>query len=563
MFINIIRMIAVVVVDVCMVVQQAVGQPKRRYVMRIKFTSLSAIMVALFAAGPVSADIIGVNGEPDATWNSNAIQLWLRADAGVETDDAGADPAENGDPVWYWRDQSTTPHDGWNNTEARRAILVDSAHNGQPALEFDGTDDYYYLGDVLDQGTDSFTIFFVFSSSTSTFPVNKRLMEKATDNDKYAVGFYRSDHPTPGLWTWYGDGVNQGGVGPVGTDYSTLFDGSPRIAVLVVDHGDTMYQSMDGATPATLDISSIGSQENSGPLCIASSSSGDYSWKGQIAEVIMYKGALTPAEQNAVGWYLQDKYAVDARYVAPSATVLAANDEPSIVWNDQALKLWLRADADAQKGVDNPAENGDPVWYWRDQTLAHHDGEHNTLTERAVLVDPLYNGHPGLRFDGIDDCYYFGDILDRGTNSLTIFCVFSSTSSPVDNGYHERLLEKADGNDKLTIAFRFSPTYGQYTYFGDGVNTGLVGPVGGNYAAVFNGAPHISATVFKDSDTAYQYIDGGTPATSSTASIGAMDNSAQFVVAGSSGGFQTWKGEIAEILIYDVAPAIIIMECKN
>ena len=259
----------------------------------------------------VSGPIIGPGGEPDPDWNGNAMQLWLRADDGAETSAGVA--AGDGETVQYWRDKSNNTYDATQSNSSRRPEFVASAHNCQPALEFDGGDDFLDLGDVLDQEDNSFTIFTVFSSPFRSVSENERLLAKASGNDKYETCIFREGHSSidEGTYIFYGDGSNAGYAGGVGGDYSELLNGAAHISTSIVDFSDTIYQYLDGGTPATADISHItGSQSNGSPLRIGASSSGGYTLQGQIAEILMYRGALSDSDRLAVEQYLASKYNV-------------------------------------------------------------------------------------------------------------------------------------------------------------------------------------------------------------------------------------------------------------
>ena len=267
-----------------------------------------------YVSGP--SPIIGSGGEPDPSWNGSAMRLWLRADDGAETSAGVA--AGNGETVEYWRDKSNNTYDATQSNSTRRPMFVASAHNGQPALQFDGTDDYMTLGDVLDQGTNSFTIFTVFSSPPKTFTLHEGLLDKRDGSDRYSVLLFRSNHTTPGVYLFYGDDATAAGAGPVGSDYSKVLDGNPHITTSVVDHGYRAYQYLDGGTPTWVDISGIGSQDNNVELRLAYSY-GNGTWDGQIAEILMYRGALSDSDRQAVEQYLATKYGVPE----PSTFVLA------------------------------------------------------------------------------------------------------------------------------------------------------------------------------------------------------------------------------------------------
>jgi len=123
----------------------------------------------------------------------------------------------------------------------------------------------------------------------------------------------------------------------VGTDYSALLNNKPHISAAVVDRdGDTAYHYLDGGTPATEDITDFDSQSNGNNLYIGRGQGGSDNWKGSIAEIILYQGALTSDELNDVGYYLQQKYDVSGQYVPEPSTLLL------LLVGSSAALLWRR-----------------------------------------------------------------------------------------------------------------------------------------------------------------------------------------------------------------------------
>ena len=73
------------------------------------------------------------------------LRLWLEADRGVYTDDAGTTPATtDGDAIGCWKDQSGNGYDVIQATADNKPLLKLAANGikGKPTILFDGTDDY-------------------------------------------------------------------------------------------------------------------------------------------------------------------------------------------------------------------------------------------------------------------------------------------------------------------------------------------------------------------------------------------------------------------------------------
>src|SRR4026209_3010754 len=93
--------------------------------------TMSAVVVAilLFLDAPAWAAPIAGN-----------LELWLKADAGVE--EAIGDPAEPGDTVLRWLDQSGNGRILEQTNAAKRPDYLASPINSKPALEFNGTNQW-------------------------------------------------------------------------------------------------------------------------------------------------------------------------------------------------------------------------------------------------------------------------------------------------------------------------------------------------------------------------------------------------------------------------------------
>ena len=74
-----------------------------------------------------------LDGPPPSPVPTEALELWLRADQGVTL---------NGDTVSRWIDQSGNGRDAAQATAAHQPTLEQNMVAGQPALRFDGVDDY-------------------------------------------------------------------------------------------------------------------------------------------------------------------------------------------------------------------------------------------------------------------------------------------------------------------------------------------------------------------------------------------------------------------------------------
>jgi hypothetical protein len=136
--------------------------------------------------------------------------------------------------------------------------------------------------------------------------------------------------------------------------------------------------------------------------------------KGTRLEVDEGKVELKNAAGKAVlveGWH----YAVAAEGVD---FVANKQDAPTNVPRS-GLAVWLRAD----QGVILSGSRG--VATWVDRSGNKHDAVQLVPTQQPTLVPNAVQGHPALRFDGVDDCMTFPCTVS-GLTGMTILMVSST-----------------------------------------------------------------------------------------------------------------------------------------
>ena len=311
-----------------------------------------AISVGLFLSllsMPVAAQsILTSGGEPNPAWNSNALRLWLRADAGVTNDPNDATQVSS------WEDQSTygndaglTIHDP-SRTDGGPEFIANGFGN-QPTLRFvqthvapdtgTGRQEWIGLPDPSDQSLsftnsdltqgnpidEPFIVFYVTDMNSK----GAKLMGKGENSDReWEIGFTNSGKFSMGL---YGvadtDRIRKIAIDPL--DDPDLDDPLPHIFVGQYD-GSEDVNGISLFTDGTEDPvnSNLGSpytgMVNRAPWGLAingfwaNRSAGPYAFDGDISEVLIYGADLDPDEHNAVGFYLQQKYGIAGTYVQPA-----------------------------------------------------------------------------------------------------------------------------------------------------------------------------------------------------------------------------------------------------
>ena len=227
-------------------------------------------------------------------------QLWLKADAGVETSDG---------KVTTWKDQSGNNRNASQGTAPDRPTLVASGLNGHPVLRFDGNDGLT-LGNI-----------------SAAFPSAATLFIVATINDdNYNLFTTKSGADSHGgSDTWWR-------FSSIGTPaaYMAVFNPNRTYAVLegrvpssgshlfaVESSGSQWEMSIDGSGGGANNSGShragdeyrIGMPDNNPPTGEAAKF-----LNGDIAEIILFDRALTETERHQVGSYLSKKYGLSTTY---------------------------------------------------------------------------------------------------------------------------------------------------------------------------------------------------------------------------------------------------------
>jgi len=229
------------------------------------------------------------------------LRLWLKADSGVIT---------GGDNVTTWEDRSGNGLDVAQSTEDNRPTRVTTVLNGMPVVRFDGINDYLIRAavpgyDLFDNNSD--TVFIVQKQAgsdprTTTFSWTSdgtnRFMVHATWEDliSYQVG-------------------NAGGGGYVQADQPYGWDDQWHVLKLTRDGNDGRIVVDGIALTPTVNFSSPGNNSVTADLYVGSDywtvnnlSSSTNWFTGDVAEILVFKRALTSEEQQTVENYILAKY---------------------------------------------------------------------------------------------------------------------------------------------------------------------------------------------------------------------------------------------------------------
>lgn len=218
--------------------------------------------------------------------------LWLKADVGVDLDEAGR--------VIQWRDLSRPTGDDLHHASQTdpscRPLLLQDAIGGRPALQFDGVRTFLNIsGQVL----------------------------KSAEFSLLAVATHRGRDPMPReiLSNWSREGrstssVFLGTIGPTGVRLSDAFGNAGQLrepaTPFVLTGIASLMQSESFQNDRSLATGGgLGERDVRGPYVIGTQGNfGSEFWDGEIAEVIVFDTALTEDDRRNVWTQLMEKYSI-------------------------------------------------------------------------------------------------------------------------------------------------------------------------------------------------------------------------------------------------------------
>lgn len=233
-------------------------------------------------------------------YNGSGLRLWLQADEGLTLDTVSFP-----DRVIGWADTTGT---GGNNVaqdgvgpSGQRPLWIDNQLNGKPIVHFD-TAARRVIGDAI-------------------LP--------AGGGDKTIIAVARSSNTTnTNIFDPNGQGGGSGAVIRVTPEVSARFGNGRTDALGGLLNGFEMITVMTGATVGDTDIFRGGilstglivSPDNSINTGVAGYQLGSKGFTGDIAELIVFDEKLGTHEQNRIGFYLQEKYAINFTPIIPEPT---------------------------------------------------------------------------------------------------------------------------------------------------------------------------------------------------------------------------------------------------
>lgn len=328
--------------------------------------------------------------------------LWLKADADVFHDDAGTDPATDGETVHKWLDQSGGGNNAAQSTDSACPTFQTNEVNSLPAVQFAANLRLVVADDPDLSLNTNLSIFCVLKHSGALSSVN-------TITSK--------DNGSTGAFTYLLDSSRRPQLDRPGAEAgipATINLTESVFAVIAcVVSGTSVSHFLNGAANGT-DTLTTGT-DVANDLLIAAFGDGSQNplGNGLIAELLIYKAAKNSTDIDTINQALIDEYAVPPAPTPP--------DVPGLDW-------WLNAD-------NIVGDDGDPVVDWQDWSGANKSYGQNTTLRQPTLKTALYNGHNAVRF-GTNKCLVPDpDARTYGTtNTLWCICTPSSTSDYILRG---------------------------------------------------------------------------------------------------------------------------------
>lgn len=279
--------------------------------------------------------VVTVTGTAPPAPVTDALQVWLKADAGVTANASGA--------VTQWADQSGRGNDATQFDETAAPVRVNNAVNGKPALRFATAPQYLDIaatpGVALAGDLTTFAVLKADDFAGFRGVWSKTLGNRAEPNDYYLASgtgiatLYRANTGTTPA-----QGVSSTFAVPTGWFVVVGFD----IAGPTVTH----YLNALPDRPGNITLTP---EDGGAPLRIGSRDDLGTQMQGDLAELLIYDRALTATERTTVLDYLGARYGI--AYVrlgnqAPTVNLTGPTDGTTLTLPATATVAATATDSD-------------------------------------------------------------------------------------------------------------------------------------------------------------------------------------------------------------------------
>ena len=561
---------------------------------------LSFVAAALFTTA--------VNSFAQTLTVTDGLMLWLRADAGVTTNENGL--------VMQWDDQSGNVNHAFQSVDLQMPLLVPNAITNKPALRFDGSataGEHDFLNiphaETLAITGDLTTLFVI---KVDDFANYNAVWSKTAGNLPAPTDFY-TDINTGPLRLYRGNGTAQN----LSTVPSAQAIRAGAYLVLGVDiNGTTATHYLNGQPNGTGTVNT-NTADTGQDMKIGTRNDLFTKMRGDIAEILIYNRSLSEAERNAAFSYLQNKYGLQnsppsaTLSVTPTGTINAGDiltltatavdldgtiARVEFLANGVAIgtalapPYRLRVQTESAgavtftaRAVDNrdvagtsapltvtvagagPTINpvtagvqlwmqadtgttlgtGDKVLEWADQSGNVNNAAQPDENLAPTLVANALNGHSVVSFDGVDDVL---DVADSDsisiTNDISTFYVLRFDNFSTFRSVWGKTLANQPAPTDIYAA---SGSGTPVFYRGNGTTPGNA-----NGARPYPAGSYILAGV-QLAGTAVSHFLNGAPNGGGTITVAAEDRDTALRIGSRADGVTRMSGDLAELLIYNRA----------
>lgn len=248
----------------------------------------------------------------DVPQRSDDMALWLRSDVGVTA---------NGSSVSAWLDQSNNTYSAAQQTAINQPSIATNAINGLSALNFAGSTKWLRLPSGYADFTKGASVFVVMKPP-STGLADARVFDFANGASNSA---FRLSQPTKDGLSFL---VNNGGNTSVTT--ATGMGNAYKLAEVMHDGNTTATILINGAQVASSTaMNAIPNIEREGNFIGKANGNSAY-YEGQIAEILIFKRALSDLERKSIESYFFYKYGLGTApgVAPPTISAMVAGTPP-------------------------------------------------------------------------------------------------------------------------------------------------------------------------------------------------------------------------------------------
>jgi probable HAF family extracellular repeat protein len=234
------------------------------------------------------------------------LRLWLKADAGLPQIGTNV-------MISSWEDQSGKTNQPWQSTSANRPEWRAGQINGRPVIHFDGTNDSLSLPNFLSGATQA-EAFVVLKAQNETPSGNRAL---------WKFGSY----PTPGDLRYP---ATDGSLIDAFGSASSFNSGDPAQALAGYHLFNVSSKTGEWISRINqvVQFSSANNTVGFNTLPVIGFS-GFYYFEGDIAELLIYDRVLSSPERNAVGAYINRRYALANASTTRPTNLVAGSVSPT------------------------------------------------------------------------------------------------------------------------------------------------------------------------------------------------------------------------------------------